>query len=586
MSTGDQTAYVRSKVAERGTDNSATFSRDGFDNWAESTAPARAGQAEKVAAETQMPNRGGAMTVKEAKEVSAMRGGRSTAIVPFEGVGGRSFLGIEVPKIVEDAISYGEKLLDFAVLVDKKLPEIEQAMEEEIIYNNDDPSISAEDRRIAKAFLPLIQQLKGYFSTLKSIKKAADDIKSIVGAGMRGGATATETFNKIVGQLKKAYESVMVYVKWITKHGQFILRMLKLPPLQPIGKQILDKIQPILSLVGLGRGGAKCECNATERKGGVARYDATDGSMIRKGGADGMKMVNYAGPSEERMRSYRRELESQMEKVLAMPESPRKTKTLKYLKEQLAELESRGGALYSDPRLANYTPPTEAERQRMEEKHRNHPGSVKGGADGMQKVQQSYVNDQEEINRYRRDLESRMQEVLAMPESSRRTKYINYLKEQLAKLESRGGRRGGFAMAKRSSDSSYSEPLSTYDLLTSGLQSNQVMGEEEGARPSGVRSSGFGPSRPAGPPPRQMSMSAMDMDAMTPMDYGQAPMSSFTPIQSGGPFKADVGGRNCGGRRKATRKPSKRGEIVRKVMRERGLTLPQASKYVKENGLY
>jgi hypothetical protein len=42
-----------------------------------------------------------------------------------------------------------------------------------------------------------------------------------------------------------------------------------------------------------------------------------------------------------------------------------------------------------------------------------------------------------------------------------------------------------------------------------------------------------------------------------------------------------VGGASCGGR-----KPSARGEIVKKVMREQGLSLPQASKYVKERGLY
>jgi len=33
-------------------------------------------------------------------------------------------------------------------------------------------------------------------------------------------------------------------------------------------------------------------------------------------------------------------------------------------------------------------------------------------------------------------------------------------------------------------------------------------------------------------------------------------------------------------------KKSARGEIVKRVMREQGLSLPQASKYVKEHGLY
>jgi len=37
---------------------------------------------------------------------------------------------------------------------------------------------------------------------------------------------------------------------------------------------------------------------------------------------------------------------------------------------------------------------------------------------------------------------------------------------------------------------------------------------------------------------------------------------------------------------KGKKKPSARGEIVKKVMREKGLSLPQASKYVKEHGLY
>jgi hypothetical protein len=34
------------------------------------------------------------------------------------------------------------------------------------------------------------------------------------------------------------------------------------------------------------------------------------------------------------------------------------------------------------------------------------------------------------------------------------------------------------------------------------------------------------------------------------------------------------------------RKPSARGAIVKQVMHEHGLSLPQASKYVKEHGLY
>ena len=68
MSTGDQSQYMRAKMAERGTSQGVQFSQDGFDKWAESTAPARAGQVEKMPAETQMANTGGAMTPSQARK--------------------------------------------------------------------------------------------------------------------------------------------------------------------------------------------------------------------------------------------------------------------------------------------------------------------------------------------------------------------------------------------------------------------------------------------------------------------------------------------------------------------------------------
>ena len=40
------------------------------------------------------------------------------------------------------------------------------------------------------------------------------------------------------------------------------------------------------------------------------------------------------------------------------------------------------------------------------------------------------------------------------------------------------------------------------------------------------------------------------------------------------------------GSAKTRKAPSVRGEIVKRVMREQGLKLPDASKYVKDHGLY
>lgn len=69
MSTGDQTTYVRAKLAERNptmrVHKPATFMKDGFDRWAESTEPMRVGQMEKIAAEETKMSSGGAMSIQD-----------------------------------------------------------------------------------------------------------------------------------------------------------------------------------------------------------------------------------------------------------------------------------------------------------------------------------------------------------------------------------------------------------------------------------------------------------------------------------------------------------------------------------------
>ena len=202
MSTGDQSGYIRAKMAERGT-SQASFSRDGFDNWAESTAPARDGQMEKIPAETQMASRGGAMSLSMAKKVAKHHGRKLVnSFVPFRGgamCGGRSFLGIEIPKAVEDAIVQVEQLIGFAKLVAQKLPEMEQALQEEIIDNFDDPSISDKDRQISKSFVAVIKSIKPWLSKLEQVIKYAEDIKGLLGSGnMRGGASAADNLKNII----------------------------------------------------------------------------------------------------------------------------------------------------------------------------------------------------------------------------------------------------------------------------------------------------------------------------------------------------------------------------------------------------
>ena len=61
--------------------------------------------------------------------------------------------------------------------------------------------------------------------------------------------------------------------------------------------------------------------------------------------------------------------------------------------------------------------------------------------------------------------------------------------------------------------------------------------------------------------------------------------TSYVPTVSSSrgrkPSDTDVTSRPVGGSKR-----SARGEIVKKVMREQGLSLPEASKYVKQKGLY
>lgn len=77
MSTGDDTIYLRSRIAERRGkpdyggpggqwSSPPQFMKDGFQKWAESTRPAREGGSEKIGCERQMPPRKGAGAIEDA----------------------------------------------------------------------------------------------------------------------------------------------------------------------------------------------------------------------------------------------------------------------------------------------------------------------------------------------------------------------------------------------------------------------------------------------------------------------------------------------------------------------------------------
>ena len=590
MSTGDQSEYMRGKMAERGASQGVQFSKDGFDRWAESTAPARAGQMEKEPAETQMVRTGGAMSVAEAKKFAekiAKKYGQSVTdmVESYKGgamCGGRSFLGIEIPEIVEKALDYGEKVLKFALLLKDKLPEIKQAIQEEIIDNDDDPSITANDKATAKAMLPILDDILKYLNMLQNIKNYADIItNALKGSGLRGGAaqTSAQKFQAAVKYLGEKAQQLLGYVSFFTKNAPFLKQMLRLRPLRPYGQQILDKINPILALVGLGKGGRRkqtCECSDSEEYRGPSRkpmrggffpgmenmfgqqkQEATmmpmqgDYGMMQSGykgmqsgykgspmGDDGgMQMDNYdmstgkyestvaARPSSEaaaQVEGLRRKIKQIDESDMS---SKDKREMVKKLEKQIQDLEMRGGA--ADPELIK---------------------RIKA-----------------EINRLKN-----MRQDGARATATKRK--IESLEAQLQELEMRGG---FFSRLSRRSPVKRRGGMEMMESVNYGRdEKNDEMIKLQ--REFKEKARNLSPAER-----KKLEKHYMELAKELQMRGGTVYRPTTSSSRPRKPDDTVVTSRAVGGR-----KPSARGAIVKKVMKERGLSLPEASRYVKENGLY
>jgi hypothetical protein len=302
---GDQTSYIRAKMAERG-QATATFMKDGFTKWAESETPAREGQMEKIPAEVQMANTGGAMTLAQVKQYAKslgrdVGGVRTSTLSVGTKRGGRSVLGIEIPEQVEKYIGYAEKFVELVDKVASRLPAIKEDLTDNVIDNNADPSIGPEDKKVAKELLGILQAATGYITTIKRITDTAKQIAKLVGSGsgIRGGATAVDRLTEMIKTIKKYGEILAKWVSTFSKYKNFIRPMLNLRSLQPEGKILLERIDPLLQLVG-GSGGARC-CCAPRRRGGQSPLDAAQASLQTIYGRQGVmqpdnEMQPYYGP--------------------------------------------------------------------------------------------------------------------------------------------------------------------------------------------------------------------------------------------------------------------------------------------------
>jgi hypothetical protein len=224
--------YIRGKLAERGTHQAARFMRDGFDAWAESTAPARSGQMEKEPAEVQMPNYGGAMTVRDAKRL----------------VGGADI----IPQAVKDAVAQAKNLIDMWRKISSWIDSFIMDLQDEII---DNPRSSASLVTFARKLLDYIERVKGFKDILDGVAKALQSVGLGRRGQLRGGVSITwQDVGKYASQVAQLY-------MWFKNNKKNLEQVLRLKSLQPYGTQVLDAVQPIFGALGMGKcGGARESC--------------------------------------------------------------------------------------------------------------------------------------------------------------------------------------------------------------------------------------------------------------------------------------------------------------------------------------
>jgi len=246
MSTGDQTAYIRSKVAERGTQKAATFMRDGFDSWAESSAPAREGGLEKE---------------------PAMVGGRSRSSISKKYIddsqmmvhGGKLHGGVSVAdftKLVPELFDFFNNVKNYTTLL------------KEDLRSEDVPArFQNTTKTIANALEMIGLGKPANVALYESAMKHMPPRRGRVG----GAANWEEWFKQVGTKLKQAYE-------WFQANKDAIHYILDAPSMnEGIGTDLPRKILGAMKSVGLGRrrmGGASCTCSTDGRRvGGMMSAD-------------------------------------------------------------------------------------------------------------------------------------------------------------------------------------------------------------------------------------------------------------------------------------------------------------------------
>jgi len=492
MSTGDQTQYVRSKIAERGSERGAHFMMDGFDRWAESETPARAGQMEKMPAESQMENYGGAMTLSKAKRLQSMMSKHGGAMGGASiSVGG---IQIPIPEYIDKGIKAAKDLIKVVEWTLNFVDEFADDLTDNVI---DKPQFYApaiiED---SKELITVLNSLKPYMDSVRYMLDLAKSL-GLSGSGKHGGKMVGGDWAATFQAAQQTAQAIIDWYLWLKQKAATIRTVLKLQSVQKVGgQQLLDYLEPIFGAVGFGR------------HGGRGKHCCCDSSSDSEYHGGALPVLDLSAPRKVGGRGSMKKLKS-----LLMPgHIPKLPPIPKFVGGR------HGGNRGREPRaLVN----------------------LAGGMSAAEKMQ------------------------LLSPKE-----------KALMKLPTGGRKVGGRAIRNNTFEPQMPGPVRP--IGGRAIRNNTFEPQMPGpVRGMGRKGGAFKCVIP-GAPVKDLS----HFDEATCNHYRQAVERSRT-FQRGDGKPKKVGGASCGGK-----KPSARGEIVKKVMREQGLSLPQASKYVKEHGLY
>ena len=310
MSTGDQTEYLRVKIAERGLKEGAKFMKDGFDAWAESERPARAGGVEKMPAEVQMTTRKYGGVRHHMKHIN---GGRTPAVssqayMPgqyeethggahggayggahggaYGGAHGGAHGGMLHGGISgQDLINIAQKLYDFY----QKALEVSATVKEDLRS----PDVPAKYKKTAEQVAKMIESVGLGKPPHQAVAECMQS-----GMGRHGGASALEFVQKWGAKLVQFYN-------WFLTNKEGIHYILKMKSINaPPPDNYPQQLEALLTQVGLGKkhGGAACSCNGGRRHGGRHGGDG-------KQSMNALTEVAYDEPSYGKKRVSKRDME-------------------------------------------------------------------------------------------------------------------------------------------------------------------------------------------------------------------------------------------------------------------------------------